>query len=165
MRRVVDTNVAIVANGRADEARGSRQPSVDCRLAAVEFLEALLRRGRIVVDSDGEIQSEYRRHLNPSGEPGVGDRFYREVLNRGGRIDRVVLVVRPDGSYAAFPDDPALEGFDRSDRKFAAAARLSKAPVANSVDSDWLDYRAALAGHGIAVDFVCGCNRTAWFAD
>ncbi len=164
MRRVVDTNIAIVANGRTDEARGSRQPSVDCRLAAVEFLDALLRHGRIVVDSDGELQSEYRRHLNPRGEPGVGDRFYREVLNRAGRIDLFILAVRPDGSYAAFPDDPALDGFDRSDRKFAAVARLSKAPVANSVDSDWLDYRAAPAAHGIAVDVGCGCDRTAWFA-
>jgi len=92
---------------------------------------------------------------------GAGDRFHREVLDRGGRIDIVILAVRPDGSYAAFPDDSTLDGFDRSDRQFAAVARLSKAPVAKSVDSDRLDYRAALAAHGIAVDFACGCNRTA----
>ena len=158
MRRVVDTNVAIVANGRSDAARGGRRPCIDC-------LEALLDRGQIVVDQDGDIQAEYRRHLHPSGQPGVGDQFYRAVLNDAARIRRMRLQRRQDGSYAAFPDDPALASFDASDRKFAAVARLARVAVANAVDSDWLDHREALKANGIKVHFVCRCDPIAWFED
>ena len=165
MRRVVDTNVAIVANGRPDRARGGRRPSIDCRLAAIDCLEALLNRGQIVVDQAGEIQAEYRRHLHPSGQPGVGDQFYRAVINDAARIRRVRMQRRQDGSYAAFPDDPALATFDLSDRKFAAVARQARVPVANAVDGDWLDHRAALAARGIEVDCVCGCIKADWFED
>jgi len=165
MRRVVDTNVAIVANGRSDAARGGRRPCIDCRLAAIDCLEALLDRGQIVVDQDGDIQAEYRRHLHPSGQPGVGDQFYRAVLNDAARIRRMRLQRRQDGSYAAFPDDPALASFDASDRKFAAVARLARVAVANAVDSDWLDHREALKANGIKVHFVCRCDPIAWFED
>ena len=75
MRRVVDTNVPIVANGRETDA------SLDCRLAAVEFLNVLCARGKTILDLAGEIQEEYHRYLHPRGQPGVGDQFYRMVLN------------------------------------------------------------------------------------
>ena len=163
MRRVVDTNVPIVANGRPDPSRGARPPSIDCRLAAITLLETLLARGRIVVDLGGDIQREYHRRLNPSGQPGVGDRFYLAVINSGQRIERVPLARHADGTYADFPDEPALATFDKSDRKFAALARRETVPVANATDPDWLEHRACLRAHGIEVDFICGCNPKAWF--
>ena len=52
-----------------------------CRLAAVEFLQEVLVRGCVVLDLAGEIEAEYHRYLSPRGQPGVGDRFYLEVLN------------------------------------------------------------------------------------
>jgi|TARA_B100000315_G_C14325734_1_gene472910 hypothetical protein len=67
MRRVVDTNVPVVANGRRIHA------SIDCRLAAIEFLELLLQRGKTILDVGREIQEEYHRYLHPRGQPGVGD--------------------------------------------------------------------------------------------
>src|SRR5579863_7103757 len=118
VRRVVDTNVAVVANGRLSNA------SVECRIAAVDSLNLLLGRGRIVVDRANEMTKEYRRHCNPKGQPGVGDRFFYEVLtNYAGKIERVNLKKRSDGTYVDFPTDPTLKKFDRSDRKFAAAAK------------------------------------------
>jgi hypothetical protein len=159
--RVVDTNVAVVANGRHTHA------SPDCRLAAIDFLNGLVNRGKIILDLAGDMQEEYRRHLNPSGQPGVGDRFFQVVLNSAPRrVVRVDLPKEPStGAYRDFPSDPALARFDPSDRKFAAAARRTGQPVANATDSDWLDYKAALNANGIAVDFVCGCDRQLWGTD
>lgn len=164
MRRwVVDTNVAIVANGRADPDQG-RQPSICCRRAAVEFLERLLRDGRVLLDLGGEIQGEYGRHLQPAGQPGVGDRFYQEILKSAPeRVDRVSLPKNPDGSFHDFPDTSELATFDRSDRKFAALGRRERAPIANATDSDWLCFRAELKAHKIEVCFVCGCDPSGWF--
>ena len=70
MRRVVvDTNVPIVANGRPDPSNGGRTPAPTCRLAAIDFLEETLARRRVLLDLAGEIQGEYRRYLNPRGQP------------------------------------------------------------------------------------------------
>lgn len=163
MRFAVDTNVLIVANGRPDSPGRGREPSIGCRRAAIGFLEDLRDRGRAVVDLEGKIVAEYRRHLNPSGQPGVGDRFLRTILQQG-RVERVSLPREDDGEYADFPRDPELAGFDRSDRKSAALARRVQVPVANATDSEWLDHREALARNGIEVRCVCGCDRARWFA-
>lgn len=164
MRRcVVDTNVPIVANGRSDPD-GASYPSLNCRIAAVEFLLELLSSGKLLVDRAGEIQAEYRRHLSPRGQPGVGDRFYCEVLNSAPQfVERVDLPRRDDGEYADLPQALIDAGFDPSDRKFAALGRRENVPVINATDSDWLNHRTMLAEHGIRVRFVCGCDRTKWF--
>lgn len=158
-RRVVDSNVAVVANGRGTNS------SPQCRIAAIDALAALLANGRIVVDEAGDMVAEYRVYCHPRGQPGVGDRFFREVLmNYGRKIERITLEKSADGSYVDFPRDPALAAFDLSDRKFAAAARKAAVPVLNAVDSDWLDYRDALIRNRIKVVFLCGLNRAEWFA-
>jgi hypothetical protein len=160
-RYVVDTNVAIVANGCTDP----RPPSVDCRIAAVTFLQTVLESGKIVVDLAGEIQAEYRNHLNASGQPGVGDRFYQEVLNSAPRmIERIELPRREDGEYADLPQAVIDANFDPSDRKFAALAKREDLPVINATDSDWLNHREILENNGIRVRFVCGCDGRKWFA-
>lgn len=164
-RAVVDTNVPIVANGRPDPSAGSRVPSLDCRLAAIDFLQALLLSGRVLLDLAGEIQAEYARHLNPSGQPSVGDRFYLAVLQSAPqRIERIHLPKAADGRFDDFPDNPTLASFDQSDRKFAALARRAKAPVVVATDSDWVDFCAALVRSGVKVEFLCGCDVNAWFA-
>ena len=157
-RQVVDTNVAIVANGRGDNA------SPSCRLAAAQGLRRILEDGVIIVDLAGAMLSEYRRYCNPAGQPGLGDRFFREVLmNYGTRVERIELPLDlATGGDVDFPTDPELAGFDPSDRKFAAASRKSRAPVANATDTDWLDHKVALARNGISVEFLCSCDRTQW---
>jgi len=160
----VDTNVAVVANGRTDASRGARPHAIACRIAAVERLMHVLRSGTVVLDAEGAIAGEYHRHLNPRGQPGVGDRFYQQVLNSApGRVERVDLPKAGHGGYADFPDHPDLADFDPSDRKFAALARRERIPVVTATDSDWLAHRAPLGAHGVRIDFVCGCDSTKWF--
>lgn len=152
----------IVANGRATP--GEPAPSPACRIATIEFLDWLLQNGRVLLDRAGEIQAEYHRHLNPRGQPGVGDRFYMQIVQRvASRVEWIELPLDGVGRFVAFPDVPELARFHDDDRKFAALARQERAPVANATDSDWLDHREALAANGISVDFICGCNRAQWF--
>ena len=163
MRRwVVDTNVAIVANG--PDPNDPRPPSVACRLAAVEFLLGAVRVGQIMVDAYGEIAEEYHRYLNPRGQPGVGDRFYLHVLQSDPqRIVRIHLPRRHDEEYADLPQSLIDAGFDPSDRKFAALAKKAGGTVANAIDSDWLNHRKLLANEKIAVHHVCSAKRSRWF--
>lgn len=155
-RYVIDTNVAIVANGDVDVA-------IDCQLAAVETLTKVVNKGVIVVDAAGEIRDEYRRHLNPRGQPGVGDRFYLEVINcHPDRTLQVDLPKREDGEFKDLPQAVIDAGFDPSDRKFAAAAKKSKSPVYNATDSDWVEKQQVIEAAGIKIVFLCGCQPENW---
>lgn len=163
-RAVVDTNVPIVANGRADSANGGGIPSAACRLAAVNFLDGLLESGQVFLDLAGEIQAEYRRYLNPAGQPGVGDRFYQELLRRGPpRVQYIELPKASDGSYEDYPKDRDLASFDPSDRKFVALSLRAKAPVVVATDSDWVHHKAALTRNSVIIIFLCGCDPQIWF--
>lgn len=164
IRCTVDTNVPIVANGRSDSKDGDKVPSVDCRAAAISFLTSLLQSGVILLDLEGEIQVEYHRYLNPHGQPGVGDRFYQAVINSAPRlVERIELPKRGDGEYADLPQALIDAKFDPADRKFAALANREQVHIINATDSDWLEHRATLEGNGIAVKFLCGCDKTEWF--
>ena len=162
-RFIVDTNVPIVANGRPD-ANGSRLPSVEARLHAICFLKKVLANGRILLDKEGDIQAEYHRHLNPRGQPGVGDLFYLTVLQSAPRrTERHSLPKRSDGEYSDLPQEVIDAGFDPSDRKFAALAKQQSTPVANATDTDWLHHRPLLRRFGITIHFVCGTDRNKWW--
>jgi hypothetical protein len=159
MKRVVDTNVPITANGKNDAA------TAECRLSSLEFLNTVLKNGKVILDIGGEIQDEYNRHLNAHGQPGVGDLFYKTILESSPqRVERIELLKDPNtGDYVEFPQGPELSGFDKSDRKFAVAARVLGIPVTNATDTDWLDYRIELRNIGVEVEFLCGCNAENWF--
>lgn len=164
IRCVVDTNVAIVANGQQDRL-DPRPPSITCRIAAVTFLSNLVINGIILLDTDHAIQEEYRRHLNPRGAPGVGDRFYLEVLHSSPNlVERVNLPKRPDGEYEDLPQSLIDAGFDPSDRKFAALACKEGVTVHNATDSDWIEHSTTLACEGIQVNNLCGWDVDLWFA-
>lgn len=163
-RCVVDTNVAIVANGRSDPIE-PRPPSIACREATVNFLRELVAGGTIIVDAAGEILTEYRRYLNPHGQPGVGDRFYMTILmSFPGRVEQIDLPLREDGQYADLPQPIIDAGFDPSDRKFAALAAKEGVPMYNATDSDWIEQAEVLASEGVEVVNLCGCDREVWFA-
>ena len=160
-RYAIDTNVPVVANGR-DE--GDRPVSPACRAATIRFLQRIVAgKAKVAMDLEGEVQKEYRTYLNPSGEPGVGDRFYLQVLQNASLCERVSLARRSDDSYADLPRAISDSGFDPSDWKFAALALCAGAEVANATDSDWLEHRALLAANGVAVEFLCGCDAGEWF--
>jgi hypothetical protein len=166
MRRVVDTNVAVIANNRPvlDKKGRNKSATAECRLAAQRFLKRLIKNGRIVLDDLGHIQAEYRSHLNPSGQPGVGDQFYQLVLqSHPRRVLRVDIGCIGEDEYEAFPRHDNLVKFDRSDRKFAAAGLVAECPVTNAVDSDWVEHSEALLACNVQVEMLCGCNEKAWF--
>jgi hypothetical protein len=153
---VVDVNVAMVANGRSPQAND------DCLLACIDALETVYYAGMIVLDDGMRILSEYMGHLSMAGQPGPGDFFMKWVWENQAvpsRCERAPLACRSDDSddFEAFPDDPALRGFDRSDRKYVAAALASRnrPEILNAVDTDWWHHRTVLARNGIRLQFIC----------
>lgn len=151
--RVVDTNVAVVANGRDVNA------SEECQLRAIELLEVLVERGRTVIDEGGQIFSEYGKRLYAQGQPGVGDMFFRHLLDSQGDAS-AVRKVDPNALRAKALDDALRAGglarFDPADRIFAACSAVARAPVSLATDSDWSDHEVGLQACGVRVHYVCG---------
>ena len=156
---IIDTNVPIVANGHADQA------SLPCVVACQHLLAEFSADKRVLVlDTAWHILREYMHNLRPKGQPGLGDAFLKWVLTNHANLRRCELVpitgaphAQSEHDFAEFPDDPALAGFDPSDRKFVAVARAHPAhpPIYNAVDTDWLPYQEALTSHGVTVVQVC----------
>lgn len=152
---VLDTNVMVAANGHAPQA------SQDCRRRCIDEIERAMAGRQVLIDDRWLILAEYRRHLSPSGQPGVGDEFYRWVLtNRTNslRCRQVSIAPQGDRGFAEFPEDADLARFDRADRKFVATVLASResAPIINATDRrSWWVFREALARHGVQVDFLC----------
>jgi hypothetical protein len=158
---VVETNVAIVSNNCREK---TPQAGTQCVLACIRKLRECINilkgesRGKLVLDAGGEIQTEYAAHLSRTGQPGVGDEFFFEVIQQeyGVHCERVPITPQGD-SYAEFPNDTELVGFDCSDRKFVAAALASQfdPTVLNAVDSDWYHYQTALEAAGVRIEQLC----------
>ena len=147
---VVDTNVAIAANGRDTHA------DVACQLCCVQKISSLVREGVVVVDDKGLVVQEYGRRLSFSGAPGMGDAFFRYVFDQqyqGGRVQRVV-VTPSDDTLKGFEELPE-NTFDPSDRKFLAVAVVADAAVLNATDSDWEEQAALMEQLGVEVDQLC----------
>ena len=85
---VVDTNVAIAANGRRTHA------DLRCQRSCIATLKTVVKEETIAIDDAGLIFQEYAKHLRRSGQPGVGDLFLKHVFDhqyRLGRVRRVAL--------------------------------------------------------------------------
>jgi len=157
MHFLIDTNVAVVANGKSGAG-------FTCVTACVERIERLKAGEILVLDDAFHILSEYDRNLNSAGRPGVGDDFYLWALrnrNNPQRCEQIAIeVIGNDGTFpifAAFPTASELADFDRSDRKFVAAALTHPAnpPVINAKDKDWHEHFEALTAHGVEIKFLC----------
>jgi hypothetical protein len=150
---IVDTNVPIVANKAAPQA------SVQCVATCAQKLKQIRDEHTLVLDDGWHILREYMNNLRSGGQPGAGDAFLRWVLTNRGNPRRCsfVHVTPQSASFAEFPADPELTGFDLSDHKFVAVAiaHPEHPPILNATDSDWWDYRHALNRHGVHIDFVC----------
>ena len=152
---IVDTNVAVVAN------RDSPQASPNCEKACIDRIERIIRGAdKLVLDDNWKILGEYTQNLRSTGEPGAGDRFLLWVLrNQSGQCDLVPItpINNSETEFQEFPTDPALNGFDRDDRKFIAVVRAHSAspPILQAVDSQWWGFRHALHQNGVTVEFIC----------
>ena len=147
---VVDTNVAVAANGRDTHA------DEQCQLACVEKLESVVATEVVAIDDGGAILEEYMRRLNLSGMPGVGDAYLKHVFNYQGqnqRVRRVAVTSNEDDRRGI--DELPENTFDRSDRKFLAVAVVARAVVLNATDSDWGEHEALMERLGVEVSQLC----------
>ena len=144
MTSVVDTNVAIVANGCATDA------DLDCQLACVEKLESLVNEV-VAVDEKGEIMHEYRKHLSYS-KPGVGNVFYKHLFDKQYGDDQVIRVPVTLSEHELRRID---ELPDRCDRKFLAVAVVASADILNATDGDWAEQEPLMTELGVEVRQLC----------
>ena len=155
MAVIVDTNVAVVANGQ------SRQASPNCVDTCINRVERIIRgEERLVLDNRWIILSEYMRNLRSSGEPGAGDRFLLWLLRNKDTqcaLVSITLIDSSENEFEEFPDDPALDDFDPADRKFiaVACAHSERPSILQAVDSKWLGFDDAFRENGITVEFIC----------
>lgn len=152
---LVDTNVAIVANGRSKQADDSMVEK--CINAILE----VTGKGGLVLDEGGLIFTEYRENLSLCGQPGTGDAFVKWVHDHQWNPEfcerRTITSVKDEeGGFAEFPKVRALKKFDRNDRKFVAVANAAepKRPILQAVDFKWWGWKDALAQVGIRVVFL-----------
>lgn len=155
---LVDTNVPKTAN-LATQPDPDSDVSDACVLACVEAVEHIIKKRGLIIDVGDEIFDEYRQQLSMKGQPGVGDRFMKWVHdNRWSLPDaHRVTITRNGDSYDEFPMHDDLNDFDRSDRKFVAAANahVEKTPILQATDSKWWGWKDALKDVGITVHFLC----------
>jgi hypothetical protein len=155
MHRVIDTNVLIVANNRESE-----HASPECVISCVRWLQSFEKSGILVIDRKWLIINEYKKKVNQSGQPGVGDAFLKWILinhNNPQRCHQVSITKISENEFEEFPQSESLKDFDKSDRKFVAVALThdAKPAIANAVDSDWHIYKKALSDHGVEIEFLC----------
>ncbi len=148
MTFVVDTNVAVVANGREWLLTAPQ-----CVIACNRQLEEIKNSGRIAVDDGWKILKEYKNNLRESGEPGTGDAFLKWLLLNSRNPERCDLV-----SPAPFPDDDRLRAFDPADRIFVtvALAHGERPPILQATDLKWKSFVGVLSECGVNVRLVCG---------
>ena len=155
---LLDTNVPKTANLAARPDPVS-DVSDACVLVCIEAVEHVIKTRGLIVDAGDEIFEEYRQQLSMKGQPGVGDCFMKWVHDHRWSLpsSQRVILTRNGDSYDEFPAHGDLNDFDRSDRKFVAAANAhrDKPPILQSTDSKWWGWKESLAEVGIAVRFLC----------
>lgn len=150
MTYVVDTNVAIVANGRNTDV------DLACRQACVKALRSLVKDEVVAIDDERLIIDEYRRRLHYSGMPGVGDMFFKHVFDnqyQATRVRRVQISPNEDDGRG-FEELPA-NTLHHKDRKFLAVASVADAMIVNATDSDWDESADLVSGLGVEVRQLC----------
>lgn len=147
---VVETNVAIVANTKDTHADSP------CQKTCIEKLERLVTQGIVAVDEIGFIMDEYASHLSHSGQPGMGDAFFKHIFDHQyqDRSVRRVSVTPSDDDRKGFEELPE-NSFDRSDRVFLAVALVGDATLLNATDSDWDEHANLMDELDVEVEQLC----------
>jgi hypothetical protein len=148
---VVDTNVLIAANRRDTHA------TVACAARCARTLVEIQQQHVLLDDSELRIFNEYKKYCSFSGQPGVGDRFFRWYLQNRNTLGQVRQVdVGPDDSSMTAVLPLPLRALDPSDHKFAAVCLAGNGDrLYNATDSDWSEHSPALSDAGIQVEELC----------
>lgn len=163
-RLIIDTNVAVIANGT-----NSPQASPDCRLKCVAILALLFGGERqLVLDDRWAVLGEYKANLRPSNG-GLGDRFLQWVLQNymGPLCERVPITQHESRGFAEFPIDDRLSDFDPADRKWIALSRActelldESVPIVEAADMKWRAYLTVFRDYQVEIDFICDGSQAA----
>jgi hypothetical protein len=154
---VVDTNVAVVANGHPQQA------SLECKRICVKRLESIEQgKEKLVLDSKWQIVKEYTRNLSLKGQSRPGDVFLKWAMDniKNKEFCELVNITPLDSdptNFKEFPQVSELSGFDPSDRKFIAVsmAHSDRPSILQAVDSLWWEFKDALERNGVNVEFIC----------
>jgi predicted nucleic acid-binding protein len=141
---VIDTNVAIMANGI--DGKGEKVTNLACHENCESFLKDYANL-EIVVDEMGFILQEYSRHLKHAGQPGMGDAFFKYVFynqHTNKKIHRVTITPMLPIADMNFAELPPNNTVDPSDRKFLAAAVSAQADIVYAVDRGWARQKSLL---------------------
>ena len=151
---VVDTNVAVVANGK------NPKTGPECVLACIRRLQEIQRAETVLIDDLEEILTEYRGSLIPTGQKGPGDAFFKWLSDNQGYeacCRRVHITPHADRGFVEFPADDNMRDFDWDDRKFVAVAIASgvSPEILNAADHDWIEFEEPMLQHGLRVRELC----------
>lgn len=177
---IIDTNVIVVANtdiredenGKLVAVDMAEHASPDCIITCQNRLDQI-RRGstKVVLDDKERIIGEYRRYVkdprqSPPQQSRAGDLFWAWLMQNQWMSEKCTKVcitpLQGNGTeFEEFPDDAALNDFDKDDRKFIAVATAytrdyqQTAPILQAVDTKWEDFIEALQRHGVEVEQLC----------
>ena len=159
-RCVIDTNVMITANkavkiyGDDDDIKNYPDLIINC----IKRLQKITKNHTYVVfDEDEEIFNEYSNYLDFSGQPGVGDKFFKWFHdNRYKYADTKVKLHKTDTGYIEFPIEMEVSNVDPSDKKFFAVSNghPHKPNILQAVDAKWWNWFEAAKKCGIHIDFI-----------
>ena len=131
-------------------------------MLVIKCIETLLRIKQkdiyVVFDTDEEVFNEYKNYMNFSGQPGVGDIFFKWLHdNRWSFPDteRVKLHKTKKG-YVEFPDKMEQINIDPNDMKFFALSYAHKITpvILEASDSKWWLWRGVAMECGIKIIFM-----------
>ena len=99
---------------------------------------------------------EYSDYLSHSGQPGVGDEFFKYIFDHQYQDDRVRRVsVKPSRDHRRGFEELPENSFDRSDRVFLAVALVGNATVLNATDGDWHEHARLMDDLDVEVEQLC----------
>jgi hypothetical protein len=147
---IVDTNIFIAANGKADQL--TENDVNKCKL----FVTALFSNTTISIDLQGEIFKEYFDYMNWSGQPGIGDVFVKYLWDRqyDKKICELVDINKDkNGIYKQLRNKDDLLQFDPNEHKFIAVYLGSRnsVTICNACDSDWENNKSLLSKYQINI--------------
>ena len=159
-RCVIDTNVMVTANKAVncmeDDTAGKYPALIE---NCIKFLNDIKEKEiYVVLDMDSEILNKYRNNLNPSGQPGVGDAFFKWLFSNcwGFPSSERIKLHKTEKGYEEFPIEMDNLSVDKDDKKFFAVsnAHQKKPDIFEAVDSKWWNWRPAALNCGIHIRFL-----------
>ena len=159
---IVDTNVIIAANGKAEHASPE-----DVERCQKRIKQILCQGETSLVDDGWRILNEYKRYVSLETRKGIGDLFLKTLLQNLMRQPAICTMVHinpldgKDTDFAEFPTTKSLSNFDVVDRKFIAvaiayeSAQGQKPIILQALDRKWEPFRRAFEQEGVRIDFLC----------